>query len=106
MRLGCLSSRARRVCDPAMGDQVADEAAGRLEPLPGLGGRRIDQVIAQQITVRPKVLVAGQAELPQPSFQCGIHDRTLARLMEGCRHFRVFEMKGQIISVSCVWQSG
>src|SRR5690606_28956527 len=48
--------------DPAMCDEVADEAARRLELLPGLREHRIDEVLAEQVPLGPQVFLAGESE--------------------------------------------
>jgi hypothetical protein len=72
---------ARALClDPAMGDQVTDEAARRLELLSRLRASRVDQVLAEQVTLGPLLLLACQPQSLETALERGIEvPRALGR---------------------------
>jgi len=55
--------------NPAMGDQVTNEAAGGLESLPRICGRRINQVLAQEVALGPLILLCCQSQPSESSGQ-------------------------------------
>ena len=59
--------------DPAMRHEIADEPAGRFELLAGPGELRIDELLAQQVSLGPVAGVAGEAQPLQAALEIGIH---------------------------------
>ena len=81
-----------------MGDQIADEPAGRLELLPHLGGRRIDQVVAEKIAVGPVASVTGQTQSVQTAFHYRVRGRrALNGFQHGCTQLEARKMECQLI---------
>jgi len=72
------SSAAR--LDPAVGDEVADKPARRLEALAGFRRPRVQQMVAEQIAISPVIFLSGQPEPFQSAFQ--------GRIAQQCCGFR------------------